>query len=138
MKTTWNWKTITGLVLHVVIAAIMVLAGSAKVLGLLPPDVVAKLGLTGWIAVIGAGELATAVLLVVPRTASLGVLLAGSFWGGAICLHLSRGEAFVLQSALLLLTWAGAYLRVPGVLASLSAPSKAVRPSADVAEALVA
>jgi hypothetical protein len=137
MKTTWNWKTITGLVLHVLVAGIMILAGSAKVLGLFPPEAVAKLGLTGWIIVIGAGELTTAVLLLVPRTSSLGVLLASSFWGGAICLHMSKGEPFVLQSALLLLTWAGAYLRVPGVLASLSAPSKAVRPSADVAEALV-
>ena len=138
MKTTWNWKTITGLVLHGLIAGIMILAGSAKVLGLLPPDAVAKLGLAGWITVIGVGELATAVLLLVPRTSSLGVLLASSFWGGAICLHMSKGELFVLQSALLLLTWAGAYLRVPGEFASFSAPSKrAVRPSADVAEVLV-
>src|SRR5437588_665381 len=123
MKTTWNWKTIAGLVLHGLIAGIMILAGSAKVLGLFPPDAVAKLGLTGWITVIGAGELATAVLLLVPRTSSLGVLLASSFWGGAICLHMSKGEPFVLQSALLLLTWAGAYLRVPGVFASFSALS---------------
>ena len=137
MKTTWNWKTITGLVLHGLIAGIMILAGSAKVLGLFPPEAVAKLGLTGWITVIGAGELTTAILLLVPRTSSLGVLLASSFWGGAICLHMSKGEPFVLQSALLLLTWAGAYLRVPDVLASFSAPSKAVRPSADVAEVLV-
>jgi hypothetical protein len=135
MKT--NWKTITGLVLHVLVAGIMILAGSAKVLGLFPAEAVAKLGLTGWIIVIGAGEITTAVLLLVPRTSSLGVLLASSFWGGAVCLHMSKGEPFVLQSALLLLTWAGAYLRVPGVLASLSAPSKAVRPSADVAEAFV-
>ncbi len=138
MKATWTWKTITGLVLHGLIAGIMILAGSAKVLGLFPPDAVAKLGLAGWITVIGAGELATAVLLLVPRTSSLGILLASSFWGGAICLHMSKGEPFVLQSALLLLTWAGAYLRVPGVFASFSAPStKAVRTSADSAEAFV-
>jgi hypothetical protein len=138
MKTTWNWKTITGLVLHGLIAGIMILAGSAKALGLFPPEAVAQLGLTGWITVIGVGELATAVFLLVPRTSSLGVLLASSFWGGAICLHMSKGEPFVLQSALLLLTWAGASLRVPGVFASFSAPSKkAVRPSADVAEVLV-
>ena len=137
MKTTWNWKTITGLVLHGLIAGIMILAGSAKVLGLFPPEAVAKLGLTEWITVIGAGELTTAILFLVPRTSSLGVLLASSFWGGAICLHMSKGEPFAPPSALLLLTWAGAYLRVPGVLASFSAPSKAVRPSADVAEALV-
>jgi hypothetical protein len=50
---------------------------------------------------------------------------------------MSKGEPFVLQSALLLLTWLGAYLRVPGVLATFSAPSIAGRPSADVAEVLV-
>ena len=138
MKTTWTWETITGLVLHGLIAGIMILAGSAKVLGLFPPEAVAQLGLTGWITLIGVGELATAVFLLVPRTSSLGVLLASSFWGGAICLHMSKGEPFVLHSALLLLTWAGACLRVPGVFASFSAPSKkAVRPSADVAEVLV-
>ena len=137
MKTNQNWKTIAGWVLHGLVAGIMLLAGSAKVLGLFPPEQVEKLGLSVPIQVIGAGELVSAILLLVPRTASLGVLLTSGFWGGAICLHMSKGEPFVLQSALLLLTWAGAYLRVPGVLASLSAPSKAVRPSADVAEALV-
>jgi len=135
MKTTWNWKTITGLVLHVVVAGIMILAGSAKVLGLFPPEAVANLGLTGWITVIGAGELATAVLLLVSRTASLGVLLASSFWGGAICLHMSKGEPFVLQSVFLLLTWAGAYLRVPGTFASFAVSSLTERPIASAAKA---
>ncbi len=120
MKTTWNWKTIAGLVLHGLIGGIMILAGSAKVLGLFPPDAVAKLGFTGWITVIGAGELTTAILLLVPRTSSLGVLLASSFWGGAICLHMSKGEPFVLQSALLLFTWVGGYLRVPGAFGSFA------------------
>src|SRR6202030_4450969 len=138
MKASRNWKTVAGWVLHGLVAGIMLLAGSAKVLGLFPPEQVEKLGLSVAIQVIGAGELVSAILLLVPRTASLGVLLNSGFWGGAICLHMSKGEPFVLQSALLLLTWAGAYLRVPGVLASFSAPSKkAVRPSADVAEVLV-
>jgi hypothetical protein len=121
MNTGWNWKSITGLVLHGLIGGIMILSGSAKVLGAFPPEEVAKMGLSGWIGVIGAGEIATAVLMLFPRTASLGVLLASAFWGGAICLHMSKGDAFVLQSALLLLTWAGAYLRVPAMFSSFSA-----------------
>jgi hypothetical protein len=137
MKTTWNWKTITGLVLHVLIGGMMILAGSAKLAGLFPPEEVAKLGLSVPIQVIGAGEVATAILLLVPRTSSLGVLLASSFWGGAICLHMSRGEPFVLQSALLLLTWVGASLRVPGVFSSFSASSTAARPSAEPTDAIV-
>jgi hypothetical protein len=137
MKTTWNWKTIAGLVLHVVIAGMMILAGSAKVLGLFPAEQVQKLGLSVPIQVIGAGELVTAILLLVPRTSSLGILLASAFWGGAICLHMSKGDLFVLQSALLLLNWAGAYLRVPGMFSSFSASSPVVHASAEGSKALV-
>jgi hypothetical protein len=137
MKTTRNRKTIAGLVLHVLIAGIMILAGSAKLLGLFPPEEVAKLGLSVPIQVIGAGELLTAILLLIPRTSSLGILLASSFWGGAICLHMSKTEPFVLQSALLLLTWVGAYLRVPETFASFSASSPTVPLSADATRAVV-
>jgi hypothetical protein len=129
MKTTRSWKKITGWVLHGLIAGIMILAGSAKIFGLFPPEEVAKLGLSVPIQVIGAGELASAILLLVSRTSSLGVLLTSAFWGGAICLHMSKAEPFVLQSALLLLTWAGAYLRVPGVLSSFSSFPAATQPS---------
>ena len=138
MKTTWNRKTIAGLVLHVLIAGIMILAGSAKLLGLYPPEMIAKLGLSVPIQVIGAGELGTALLLLIPRTSSLGVLLASSFWGGAICLHMSKGDSFVLQSAFLLLTWVGAYLRVPATFASFAVSSPVERPFVNVAKSHVA
>ena len=129
MKTTRNWKMVGGWVLHSLIAGVMILAGSAKVLGFFPPEEVAKLGLSLPIQVIGVGELASAILLLVPRTASLGVLLTSGFWGGAICLHMSKGELFVLQSVFLLLTWVGAYLRVPGTFASFADSSMAEPPS---------
>jgi hypothetical protein len=138
MKANQNWKIIAGWVLHGLVGGVMLLAGSAKVLGLFPPEQVAKLGLGVPIQVIGAGELVSAVLLLVPRTASLGVLLTSGFWGGAICLHMSKGEPFVLQSVFLLLTWVGAYLRVPGTFASFAAPSPTVRPIADATKSLVA
>ena len=138
MKTTWNWKTITGLVLHGLIAGIMILAGSAKVLGLFPPEQVEKLRLSVPIQVIGVGELVSAILLLVPRTASLGVLLTSGFWGGAICLHMSKGEPFVLPSAFLLLTWVAAYLRVPGTFASFAVSSLRERSIADATKSLVA
>jgi hypothetical protein len=137
MKTTRNWKTIAGLVLHFLIAGIMILSGSPKLLGMFPPEAVAQLGLGGWIRVIGAGELATAILLLIPPTSSLGVLLASSFWGGAICLHMSKATPFVLQSALLLLTWVGAYLRLPGMFRGCSATSPVAQPGEVAAEAVV-
>src|SRR5882672_4110266 len=120
MKLTRNWKMVGGWVLHGLIAGMMILAGSAKVLGFFPPEQVAKLGLSLPIQVIGVGELASAILLLIPRTSSLGLLLASGFWGGAICLHMSKGEPFVLQSVFLLVTWLGGYLRVPGTFASFA------------------
>ena len=136
MRTTWNWKTIAGLVLHVVIAGLMLFAGSAKLFGMFPPEVVEQMGLGGVVRLIGVGEVATAILLLVPRTSSLGVLLASAFWGGAICLHMTRGEVYALQSVLLLLTWVGAYLRVPGMFSSFSASPAAVPSSAEAPKAV--
>jgi hypothetical protein len=134
MKVSRNWKTIAGWVLHGLVGGIMILAGSAKVFGLFPPDQVAKMGLSLPIAVIGAGELASAVLLLIPRTSSLGLLLTSAFWGGAICLHMSKGDPFVLQSVFLLMTWVGAYLRVPGTVASFAVSSLAERPIANATQ----
>src|SRR5882757_11457936 len=98
MKANRNWKTITGWVLHGLVGGIMLLAASAKLLGLFPPEQVAKLGLSVPIQVIGVGEVVSAILLLTPRTASLGVLLISGFWGGAIAFHMSKGESFVVQS----------------------------------------
>ena len=137
MKTSRNWKTIAGWVLHGLIAGMMILAGSAKVFGLFPPEEVAQLGLSLPIQVIGAGELASAILLLIARTSSLGLLLTSGFWGGAICLHMSKAEPFVLQSTLLLLNWLGAYLRIPGAFSSFSVPPKAVAVNVDHVETFV-
>jgi DoxX-like family len=118
MKTNRNWKMIGGWMLHGLIAGLMILAGSAKIFGLFPPEEVAKLGLSLPIQAIGVGEFASAILLLIPRTSSLGLLLTSGFWGGAICLHMSKGEPFVVQSVFLLVTWIGGYLRVPGAFGS--------------------
>ena len=132
-----NQKIIAGWVLHGLVGGIMLLAASAKILGLFPAEQVEKFGLSLPIQVIGAGELVSAILLLVPRTASLGVLLTSGFWGGAICLHMSKEEPFVLQSVFLLLTWVGAYLRVPGTFASFAVSSLAERPIANATKDLV-
>ena len=119
MKEPKKWTKITGLALHILIAGLMLFAGSMKVLGLVPAEQLAELGRIGQrIWLIGTGEIITAILLVIPRTSSLGILLASSFWGGTICFHMSRGEDYLMQSALLLLTWVGAYLRIPATFSS--------------------
>ena len=55
-------------------AALLLFVGSLKVLGMVPPEELEKLGPIGeriWL--IGLGEMITAILLVIPRTSSLGV-----------------------------------------------------------------
>ena len=137
MKANRNWKTIAGWVLHGLVGGIMILAGSAKIFGVFPSEMVEKMGLSLPIQVIGAGELISGILLLIPRTSSLGLLLTSAFWGGAICLHMSKAEPFVPQSALLLLTWLGAYLRIPGAFSSFSVRPKAGAVSVDHVETFV-
>ena len=116
MKSIYTWSRIAGTVLHVLVVGVMLLACSGKAFGFAPTQVVAMLndaGLGDHIRLIGAGGLISAILLLVPRTAPFGSLAVSAYWGGAICLHMSRHEPYVLQSILLLLTWTGVVLRRP-------------------------
>jgi hypothetical protein len=120
MRKSRNRGQLGGLVLHGLVGGLMTLSGSAKLLGLLPPEAVDKLGLGEHIRLVGAGELLTAILLLIPWTLPVGILLASSFWGGAICLHMAHSEPYVAPSVLLVLSWTGAYLRNPAMFDSLS------------------
>ena len=121
MKERKSWGKIAGLVLHILIGGLLIFTGSQKVLGSGPPEALVKSGLGEQARLIGAGEVLTALLLLIPRTSSLGILLTSSFWGGAICIHMAHGEPYLLQGVLLALSWAGAYLRNPATLSSFSA-----------------
>ena len=127
MKATGKGSKVAGLALHVLVGGTMILAGSVKVLGFIPPEALAKHGLGGQLLLIGAGELITAILLLVPRASSLGVLLASSFWGGAICIHMAHAEPYVVPAALLVLTWLAAYLRNPATFSSFAGSRQATQ-----------
>jgi hypothetical protein len=137
MRKPQNWRTLSGLILHIAIGGLMIAAGLPKILGLAPPEHVEKMGLSGHIRLIGVGELMTGILLLVPRTSSLGILLTSSFWGGAICIHMSHGEPWVLQSVFLVLSWTGAWLRNPSTLSSFSVHRDRARLGADEAKVAV-
>jgi hypothetical protein len=118
MNTYTNRGQIAGLVLHILIGGLMILTGSQKILGSVPPDALARYGLGEQTRLLGAGALLSALLLLIPRTSSLGILLTSSFWGGAICIHMAHGERYFFQGMRLVLLWIGAYLRNPATLSS--------------------
>ncbi len=131
MTRTEKGLRIAGLVIHVLIAALLIFASSGKLLGSPPPEVLEQLrkaGLEDQLKLIGTGELITALLLVVPWTASLGVLLASGFWGGTIATHMSMHSSYVFQSVILALTWVGAYLRLPEMFSSFRRTRVPVQP----------
>jgi hypothetical protein len=134
MKERKSWGKLAGLILHVLIGGLMILTGSQKILRLIPPDALAKYGLAEQMRLIGAGAVLTALLLLMPRTSSLGLLLTSAFWGGAICIHMAHGEPYLLQAVFLVLSWAGAYLRNPATLSSFSAPQGMTREVAEEPE----
>ena len=122
MKKRKNRGEIAGLILHVLIGGLLIFTGSQKILGLLPQEALAKYGLSEQMQWIGVGAVLTGLLLLIPRTSSLGILLTSSFWGGAICIHMAHGEPYVFQAVMLVLAWVGAYLRNPATLSSFSGP----------------
>jgi hypothetical protein len=138
MNEPKKWAKITGLVLHLLIAALLLVAGSGGIYmwasGKVPEEA-GPIGQLMWL--IGAGQIVTALLLAIPRTASLGVLLTSGFWGGTICLHMSKGEAYWMQSTLLLVTWIAAYLRIPAMFSSFWGSSTGLAQTAEHSEPAV-
>jgi hypothetical protein len=120
MKARNNWSKISGLVLHFLIGGLMVFTGAQKILGLVPIEALAKYGLGEQMRLIGAGALLSALLLVMTRTSTLGILLTSAFWGGAICIHMAHHEPYVFQAVMLVLSWVGAYLRNSAALSNVS------------------
>ena len=113
VKKRKNWWKIVGVTLHVLIGGLLILTGAQKVLGFVPPAALGKYGLGEYVKLIGAGAILCAVVLLIPRTTSLGALLTSAFWGGSICIHMAHGEPYLFQAVMLVLTWVGAYLRNP-------------------------
>ena len=123
MEKSRKIPMIVGLMIHLLVGGLMIFAGSGKAFGFAPRQIVESMktyGLGDKLVLIGGGELVTAMLLLIPVTSSLGVLLTSAFWGGVICIHMAHRESYVFPSLLLVLTWVGAYLRDPMILASFT------------------
>lgn len=114
---------LAGWVVSGLVGVVMIVSGAAKLFGFAPAQVgetMQSVGLSQQI--VGLLEVSTALLYLVPRTSSAGTLLVCSYWGGAIVTHFAVGDGgYAVPLILGALTWAGAYLRVPGAFASFAA-----------------
>jgi len=113
-----KYRQTAGWIVHILVSAIMLLAGSGKLFGFAPQMVVEKLesyGLGNDLLLIGLAEVASAILLLIPRVSPFGILMVSSFWGGAIVAHLAGNDyaSTATPVVLLALTWAAAWLRYP-------------------------
>lgn len=94
-----------------------------------PPMIVegfAKNGIApSTIAIIGVIELLCAVLYVIPQTAVLGAIVVTGYLGGAIFVHVQKGEIALLSPLLLgVFAWGGLYLRDARVAALIPLRSR--------------
>ena len=114
-------KKIASWILVGLLGALFIFSASMKLMG--GEQVVAsfsKLGLNGKETLIGIGELIAALLFIIPRTSSIGVLLLTAHMGGAILVHMSQGEPYVFQAFILVLLWFANWLRNPEMLSSFT------------------
>jgi DoxX-like family len=126
MSATSRARRIAGWILTGLLTVLFVGSASAK---LLRAEQVVEMfhqwGLENQLLLIGAGELASALLFAVPKTHSLGVLLLSGYMGGAIVTHMQHGEPYVAQSVILALIWVAGVLRHPELLQSFRSPQPA-------------
>ena len=111
MKKT---RVYAGFALHTLVASIMIFSAIIKFLA------------ADGNLFLGVGELANAMVLLIPRTMSLGVLITSAGWGAVIALSVMEANQHVapmhpiVPTVFLVLTWIGGYLRDSRMLYSFS------------------
>ncbi|OLE97378.1 MAG: hypothetical protein AUG75_09075 [Cyanobacteria bacterium 13_1_20CM_4_61_6] len=119
MSTQGTGLRIAAWILTVLITLLFIFSATGKLVGAQPVvQVFEQFGLRNFMLLIGVGELVSALLFLIPRTNSLGLLLLSSYLGGAIVTQMQHGQPFIAPAILLLLVWIAGYLRHPEVLRS--------------------
>jgi hypothetical protein len=114
-------RKITAWILVGLMSALVIMSATMKLMAGADAEIAVnfvKWGLEGKLMLVGMGELIAAILFLIPRTSSLGVLLLSAHFGGAISTHMEHGEMFIPQAIMLLVIWVANYLRNPEMLAS--------------------
>lgn len=114
-------RTIIAWILIALVGGTLIFSAVMKFVG--PEEVVEifhEWNLAEWRVPIGVVELVTGVLLLIPRTHSLGLLLGSAYLGGAIATHLQQGEAMesISPAIVLAMLWIGGLLMHSELLVS--------------------
>ena len=107
MKSQTKGRRIVAWILTILISLLLIVSAIFKFIG--PPEVIQateKWGLQNHLTLIAVGELVSALLFLIPRTHSLGVLML---------------SAYYVQAVLLVVIWIVGYLRHPELLQSFRA-----------------
>lgn len=104
----------TGWVLSILPSLMLVMSGVMKLVQ--PPMVLEGMQQMGIppnvVLILGIVELTSTLLYLIPRTSVLGAILLTGYLGGAIEVHVQKGEVSLIFPAIFgILVWLGIYLR---------------------------
>ena len=103
----------TGRLMIRTVALVLILAGVLKLTGLADEDMVEglkKANLIQHLHLICITAIVCGTLLIVPRTAWLGLLMSTAYWGGAIVAHLTYDDSVAMPAGFLSVLWIGHWL----------------------------
>ena len=92
--------------LLIALSGVLKLSGNPRIM-----ETMTQLGVGRYVRLLGAMEVAFAVLFVVPATMKLGFILASCYFGGAIATELSHDALKANPFIPIVLLWIGAFVR---------------------------
>lgn len=107
-------RQIAGWVIAGMLTALFLYSASGK---LMNPEQMEQMKLGDWRMIIVFGEIASALLFLIPRTNLFGTLLLSSYMGGAIIIHMTGGMSIAMPTVVLILVWLGSFIRNPELIA---------------------
>ena len=110
-------RIFTGWVMTGLITAMLLISAMDKFTMPKMAENFTRWGLDDWIAIVAIGEIVSILLFLIPKTRIIGILLLSSHMGGAIVVHMSHGESFIIQSVILVFIWVTGFIRNPELLA---------------------
>ena len=96
-----------------IVAIVLILAGVLKIGNVGADDMLQgfeKASLLQHRTLISAAAIVCGLLLLIPQVWQFGLLMASSYWGGAIVAHLTYNDSVIMPAVFLIIMWLGAGL----------------------------